>query len=348
MSDLPTTNALLDTENLFRGFRVNGRPHDRERGRLIRHFPTVTPEVSAALGALAAHDFVDWLEARCQLQMRKSFGKRHDPSVEATRRTLEDRGFKHIDVSLGKDQADIAIVETVDGLAGAADGGHIALGGEDNLVLGAAAELCKRTMMSWTFTVVMPDSKTEQWRKFDPGGAYEVLEATALDLILEERRQLRRASGSMRARRRRLVLGLRRYSRRALSRQSESRSSFVRALEVICSSGELPPPGSRPTQHWMRTTATKLVDAGVEVPIAHALVSWIGEFHSSAAGQVPSSASELLLAAAIDIYGGDEFDPRTAAATRTYVAKNHPEFLTPLERAIARSKSSDDSAMRTG
>ena len=140
MSDLPTTNALLDTENLFRGFRVNGGPHDRERGRLIRHFPTVTPEVSAALGALAAHDFVDWLEARCQLQCAV-VDKRHDPSVEATRRTLEDRGFKHIDVSLGKDQADIAVVDTVDGLAGAADGGHIALGGEDNLVLGAAAEL---------------------------------------------------------------------------------------------------------------------------------------------------------------------------------------------------------------
>ena len=141
----------------------------------------------------------------------------------------------------------------------------------------------------------MPDSKTEQWRKFDPGGAYEALEATALDLILEERRQLRRASGSMRARRRRLVLGLRRYSRRVLSRQSESRSNFVRALEVICSSGELPSPGSRPTQHWMGTTATMLsVDAGLEVPIAHALVSWIGEFHSSAAGQVPSSASEFV------------------------------------------------------
>jgi hypothetical protein len=348
MSDQPATHALLDTENLFRGFREKRGPNDRERGRLIRHFPRVTPEVSAAFGYLAADDLVDWLEARWQLQIRRSFGKRYDPGVEATREALKARGFALQDVPVGKNQADIAVVETVVGLAGVDDGGHIALGGEDNLVLDAAADLCKRTMMAWTFTVVMPDSKTEQWRKFDSGAKYETMDATALDLILAERRQLRRASGSMRAQRRRLVLGLRRYSRRESAGQSPSRSNFVQALEVICRLGQMSAPGSPPSQHWMNASATKLADAGLEVRIAHALVSWIGEFHDGAANETLSSARELLLSAAIDVFCGDEFDPSTASATRTYVARSHPEILTPLERAIARFQSNDPRATRTG
>lgn len=346
MSDPSAAHALLDTENLFRGFRPN-RPRDRERGRLIRHFPTVTPEVSASLGALAAHDFVDWLEARWRLQMRRSFGKKHDPSVEATREALKARGFTLHDVPSGKNQADIAVVQTVDGLAGADAGGHIALGGEDNLVLDAAASLCERSTMSWTFTVVMPDSKTQQWRKFDPGGKYETMEATALDLILAERRQLRSASGSLRAQGRRLVLGLRRHGQRRSTDRSSS-SEFVQALEAICTSGELSPPDSPPSQPWMSWTAARLAEAGLGLPIAHALVSWVGEFHDGAALQDLSSSHELLMAAAIDVFGGDEFDPSTASATRTYIAKRYPEFLTRLERAIASSLSSDRRATRSG
>lgn len=338
MPELNPTHALLDTENLFRSFRARGAPIDSELGRLRRHFPLVIPEISVSLGALAAHDFADWLEMQYNPVLRRSFGKPHDPGVLATRAALEDRGFALTEVPTGKDKAELAVRATAEELVATRPGGHITFGGEDHILLDYAAKVRGNNGEAWRFCAVIPDSKTGQMPKFSEGGVYEGIAATALDCILDERRQQRRQASDQRQAQRRLVA---RLMGRAAESGQDKPLRLLAAIKAICVSVHLPLVPASLTQWWLRTVTQRLASAGLDEAIAQALVSWVGEFHDPSIKGGDAAIREFLFLAAFEVCLGGMLTETVAEAARTYVAPNYPGMLNALERAIERGFSSE-------
>jgi hypothetical protein len=337
MPELTITHALLDTENLFRCFRTRGAPIHREIGRLWRHFPTVIPEISVSLGALAAYDFADWLEIHYNPVLRRSFGKPHDPGVLATRAALNDRDFTLTEVPPGRDKAELAVKAAAEELVARLTCGHMTFGGEDHILLDYAASVRSNNGGTWQFCVIMPDSKTKQMPKFSEGGAYEGITATALDCILNERRQQRRQASDQRLVQRRLIA---RLMGRAAESGQDKPLRFLAAIKAICASVHLPLVSASLNQWWLSTVTQRLASAGLDEVIAQALVSWVGEFHDPSIQDGETAIREHLFLAAFEVCLGSMPTETVAEAARTYVAPNFPSVLNALERAIERGLSS--------
>ncbi len=334
MADLAA--ALVDSENLFRCFRVKGSPRPADIGRLGRYFPAVEPEISAAFGSWAADAFADWLEHERAPELRQSFGKRHDPGVRATKDTLSARGFTLVDVPMGKDRAELALVAAAKELVDQYEAGDITLGGEDHVPLDHAAGVLARTDHAWSFRVVVPDSLSHRQRahKFEVGGRYHGIAVAALDIIINDRRTARRQQPRQRsADRKKLTAVLREHAGKS---SKPGLVNFIDAITAICA---LPDSSPHPTASWLDSDSKKLLQAGnLDNVIAQSLVSWAREYRHPNLRNDLSTSRELLFFAAFEVCLGGLPPVHVLGTARTYVAQHSVAMLTPFERAVERSE----------
>lgn len=327
-------HVLLDTENLFWGFRT--RPYgceDRRAEQAVRLrsvVPELSPEAASWYGPVVARDVVDWLDTRFERVWSEGFGKRADEGVRSTARVLQHRGFTVTDVPAGKNMAEIALNARSDELALTAPHGHFVLGGEDSWMLNhaGAAPLVERH--AWTYLVVIPDPRTVNADDFRPGRQYGSFAFTTIVDIRGERRRVRREDRDQRHAYRVFVAEhLAEQARRA---RHETSATFetVMAATLAVLTPQMPDPREREGAAWVGRV---LDEAGVPPAISAAVQVWCLTYGYTVGSDSPAPEHECLFRAVVGVLLPRRADPRRLAAVRAVVLEADPFFDLPYDLA---------------
>lgn len=335
MTGKPGTAVLFDTENLFHPFGYPLSQLDEGRvQRLDRHFPGVPQETALTLGELVVHDVIDWLDNEYERHLSRSYGWPRNSVVKATRETLAERGFTHVEVPSGKDKADEAVKDALELAMIAERTGHATLGGEDHLVLDYAAEAADLLSGYWQFLVIVPDGTSRQVPKFATNGKYGALELETVDGIRQSQKEIRRRNADARsALRRRATRLLQAYSRPTNVPTLQGR--FLSAVKAILGLDHQSPGSAERTAAWATKTVSQLVENGLDKLLAQALVAWASELEDVDRRPSPYEVHELLFRATFAVWLNYQVTADIAFALRCFVLMHRLELLTALESAIS-------------
>lgn len=336
MSERIETHVLFDTENLFRPYGLRDAIDSDERTRLKGQFPSVPPEAALALGAVMAHEVVDWIDEGYARVESRSFGKPGDRGVAAVRRVLVTKKFSHTDVPDGEDLAEIEANKAATAITEAAQAGHIIMGGCDGRMLEHAEALSETTSGRWEFFILVPQLGRNQAEEF-AHGIYKQLGRITLAHIRDQRTAARKHDPASRARFRELVKA-----------SLTAHAFWTKGLPILTTFDSIAatlqlaaaPNNSRGSlESWLESAPAELTSKGLNRHVARSVVAW-ASYNFRAVKRAPSNPEyELLFRAAVELYltvtpSADEIAKIRGLMTDT-VLDLRPELATAIERALA-------------